>query len=185
MQYQLPEFKRAICADAVESYGILLTRPYARDTFDHSCVSLIMLAVEPKDLTVAETQRQDARWQFIARALLNCQHSEGIGTTAPSRERCNASGSQGASVRLIEYLSDRTVLIEWSNSTGCRYGEQTWTRAYATAAGVCSLSGKPVARGDAIFRPHRQKNCASNALAMILATEINEARKTMLADEPI
>ena len=149
---------------------------------DHFCVSLIMLAVEPKDLAVAETQRQDTRWQIIARALLHCPRSEAVSVPATCRERRPATGSQDASVRLLECLSDRTVLIEWSSPTGCRYGEQTWTRANATAAGACALSGKSVARGDEIFRPHRQKNSGSNALAMILATEIDEAKKTMSAD---
>ena len=144
-----------------------------------------MLAVDSKDLAVAETRRQETRWQFITSALLHCPRSEGVSVSATCRERRPAAGLQDASVRLLECTSDRTVLIEWSSPTGCRYGEQIWTRATATAAGVCALSGKPVTRGDAVFRPRRPLNSGGNALAMILATEIDEAKKTMSADEPI
>jgi hypothetical protein len=58
-------------------------------------------------------------------------------------------------------------------------------RAIAAAVGVCALSGKPVTCGDAVFRPRRPLNSGGNALAMILATEIDEAKKAMLADERV
>jgi hypothetical protein len=146
---------------------------------------LIMPAVDPKDLAVAETRRQNARWRFITSALLHCPRGEGVNVSATCRERRPAAGLQDASVRLLECPSDRTVLIEWSSPTGCRYGEQLWMRVIATAAGVCAFSGKPVSRGDAVFRPRRPLNSGGNALAMILATEIDKAKKTMSADEPI
>lgn len=152
---------------------------------DHFYMSLIMLAVDSKDLAVAETRGQEARWQFITSALLYCSRSEGVSVSATCRERCPAAGLQDASVRLLECPSDRTVLIEWSSPIGCRYGEQLWMRVIAAAAGVCALSGKPVTRGDAVFRPRRPLNSGGNALAMILATEIDEAKKTMSADEPV
>ncbi|WP_394365057.1 DUF3331 domain-containing protein [Paraburkholderia kirstenboschensis] len=144
-----------------------------------------MLAVDSKALAVAETRRKDARWQYITSALLHCPRSGGVNVSATCCERRPAAGLQDASVRLLECPSDRTVLIEWSSPTGCRYGEQLWTRAIATSAGVCALSGKPVTRGDAVFRPRRPLNSGGNALAIILATEIDEAKKTMSADEPV
>ncbi|WP_180735325.1 DUF3331 domain-containing protein [Paraburkholderia sp. PGU19] len=142
-----------------------------------------MLAVDSKDLAVVESQGEDTRWRFIARALLHCPRSEGVSVAATCRERRSPIGSQDASIRLLEFPSERTVLIEWSSPTGCRYGEQTWMRATATAAGVCVLSGKPVIRGNPIFRPSCPKNSVGNALAMILATEIDEARRAMSVDE--
>jgi hypothetical protein len=144
-----------------------------------------MLAVDSEDLALAETQRQGVRWQFITSALLHCPRSEGVSVSATCRERRPAGGLQEASVRLLECPSARTVLIEWSSPTGFRYGEQIWTRTTATASGVCALSGKPVTRGDAVFRPRRPLNSGGNALAMILATEIDEAKKAMSADELI
>src|SRR5258708_29049221 len=102
------------------------TRTCGNGTPDRFYVSLIMLAADSKDLAVAETQGQDTRWQFIVRALLHCPGREGVSVAATCRERRWPAGSQDASVRLLEFPSDRTGLIEWSSPTGYRYGQQIW-----------------------------------------------------------
>jgi hypothetical protein len=52
---------------------------------DHFYMSLVMLAIGSKDLAVAETRRQDVRWQFITNALPHCPRSEGANVSATSR----------------------------------------------------------------------------------------------------
>ncbi|KUZ51268.1 DUF3331 domain-containing protein [Burkholderia territorii] len=71
---------------------------------------------------------------------------------------------------ILERPSTDTVLISWSSSTACRYGEQTCRRVIAREDGVCILTGDSIARGDSVFRPKRTRNAmCSNSMAMIKA----------------
>ena len=57
-------------------------------------------------------------------------------------------------VTVIERPSPTLAIVSWRDATHCRYGEQIWTAASARSSGTCSLTGRPIARGEAIFRPH-------------------------------
>jgi hypothetical protein len=74
-------------------------------------------------------------------------------------------------IRSIEWQTDTTVLVSWSDATRGSYLDQTWRAGYARVRGVCALSGMSVKRGDVVFRPfHRGGAAPSNALDMILAS---------------
>ncbi|EEA02770.1 hypothetical protein BH160DRAFT_1930 [Burkholderia sp. H160] len=74
-------------------------------------------------------------------------------------------------IRSIEWQTDTTVLVSWSDATRGSYLDQTWREGYARVRGVCALSGMSVKRGDVVFRPfHRGAAPPSNAHDMILAT---------------
>ncbi|MCR4468120.1 DUF3331 domain-containing protein [Burkholderia sp. SCN-KJ] len=94
-------------------------------------------------------------------------------------ERACMSHSNLGAVRIVilERPSTDTVLISWSSSTACRYGEQTWRRVIAREDGVCILTGDSIARGDSVFRPKRTRNAmCSNSMAMIKASSIDLPR---------
>lgn len=74
-------------------------------------------------------------------------------------------------IRSIEWQTDATVLVSWSDATRGSYLDQTWRAGYARVRGICALSGMSVKRGDVVFRPfHRGAAPPSNALDMILAS---------------
>ncbi|SAK74516.1 hypothetical protein AWB76_04789 [Caballeronia temeraria] len=72
-------------------------------------------------------------------------------------------------IRLLERDGSTSATVAWSDSTSCFYGAQLWRRCNAKKAGVCSLSGQTIARGDAVYRPRRVQHTPRNAEAMILA----------------
>ncbi|CAG9185381.1 DUF3331 domain-containing protein [Cupriavidus pampae] len=78
-------------------------------------------------------------------------------------------------VTVIERPSPTLAIVSWRDATHCRYGEQIWTAASARSSGTCSLTGRPIARGEAIFRPQRSRPAALNAGAMILAAALEQA----------
>ena len=56
-------------------------------------------------------------------------------------------------VSIVEKLSSTTIGIRWSDPCLGHYADQTWRIGLARADGICVLSGKPIRRGDSIFRP--------------------------------
>lgn len=75
---------------------------------------------------------------------------------------------------ILDRPSSDTVLVSWSSSIGCRYGEQTWRKVVARKSGVCILSGHKIVRGDSVFRPKRTRNAiCSNSMAMIKASSVD------------
>jgi hypothetical protein len=98
---------------------------------------------------------------------------------------CASFGHDGAlgtgpslhlAVSLVERTSSSTVTIAWRDSTSCCYGAQIWMIAKAKVAGVCSMSGERINRGDRIFHPRHSKPAPVNARAMILASAIAAAK---------
>lgn len=72
-------------------------------------------------------------------------------------------------IRLLERTSPTSATVAWSDSTSCCYGAQLWRRCIAKRAGVCSLSGQTIAKGNAVYRPRRVQPIPRNIEAMILA----------------
>src|SRR5215469_4452968 len=71
-----------------------------------------------------------------------------------SLERCKSTTSAMAnavSILRIEWQTNRTILISWSDATLGRYEDQTWRAGLAYRSGICGLTGAPVRRGDAVF----------------------------------
>ncbi|WP_051180589.1 DUF3331 domain-containing protein [Caballeronia insecticola] len=70
----------------------------------------------------------------------------------------------------IEWSTQSTILVSWSDATAGRREDQAWRACIARGAGVCKLTGAAVRRGDLIFRPIRRGHgMPATAPDMILA----------------
>jgi hypothetical protein len=75
-------------------------------------------------------------------------------------------------VSVIELPTPRTATVSWCDPLSGCYGHQTWRVALAKQSGECVLSGKPIKRGDFIYRPATCQPPPGNAGAMIMASEL-------------
>ncbi|MFM0172076.1 DUF3331 domain-containing protein [Paraburkholderia sediminicola] len=89
------------------------------------------------------------------------------------KSRC-ASGGLGL-VKVIERLTETTAVIDWRDSTAGCYTEQVWRVCIARVTGQCALSGAVIKKGDAVYRPRRNRNLRANAAFMILSRELDNA----------
>jgi hypothetical protein len=81
--------------------------------------------------------------------------------------------ANASSIRRIEWQTTCTILVSWSDSRYGSYVDQTWRAGFARINGICGLTGKPVRRGDPVFRPLQRNNAApKNAFDMILASTV-------------
>lgn len=86
--------------------------------------------------------------------------------------------ANASSIRRIEWQTACTILVSWSDSTLGRYVDQTWRAGFARTDGICGLTGKPVRRGDPVFRPLQRGDAApKNAFDMILADTVPNAKE--------
>lgn len=76
-------------------------------------------------------------------------------------------------IRVLDRVSAKSVSITWCHPCSGYYGSQVWREAVARTSGVCALSGEPVARGDRIYRLARTHQNPSNALAVLLASQVD------------
>jgi hypothetical protein len=83
--------------------------------------------------------------------------------------------NEAISVVPLDRISPRTATVSWSDPQGCKYGEQVWRQATARRSGICVLSGQPISRGTAIYRPTKTDPMPTNADAMVLATVMEDA----------
>ena len=83
--------------------------------------------------------------------------------------------NRSASIVLLDRISPRTATVSWSDPQGCKYGEQVWRLAAAKRSGTCVLTRRPIAKGEAIYRPTKTDPPPANADAMMLAEALNEA----------
>lgn len=80
-------------------------------------------------------------------------------------------------IRILERLSSTAVSLCWYDATSGHYSDQLWTRTLARRKAVCSLTGQPICRGDAVYRPGgRRRQRPANADRSILASAL-EARE--------
>lgn len=82
------------------------------------------------------------------------------------------TGIATISVRVVTRTAVNMVLVDWSDSTACRYGEQLWRESRAERKGHCALSGLPIEKGELIYRPRLRRPIPQNADAMIRADQI-------------
>jgi hypothetical protein len=102
--------------------------------------------------------------------------------TAPRPTRPQAKASRNdvaprqrshAVVTFVERVTERSILVNWCDSTSCHYADQLWTKRLARHAGHCALTGKPITRGDAIYAPStRVSHPPVNERAMIHAASV-------------
>ncbi|WP_425605800.1 DUF3331 domain-containing protein [Paraburkholderia translucens] len=103
----------------------------------------------------------------------------------PAGTASRGSSSDAAfsgSIRILERLSQTTVSLCWYDATSGHYADQLWQRVHSRHKTICTLTGKRVNRGDAIYRPAGRGRHASNANHSILASvlEFHEARGSVL-----
>lgn len=123
-----------------------------------------------------ETQAQlisPCRWTHVRGASDELTPDELTPDHVTSRpERCPVAHGQqehGAPiVRVIEWVDADTVILSWSDALCGHYGEQTWKKTRTKRAGRCAVSGRWIARGEAVYRP-RARPRPRNADAMITA----------------
>lgn len=119
-------------------------------------------------------------WHRWRRILDSLRMSPAAPPSLRGDER-SASGNLNPEIVHIVILdrpSSDTVLVSWSSSIGCRYGEQTWRKVVARKSGVCILSGHLIVRGDPVFRPKRTRNAmCSNSTAMIKASSVDRSQQ--------
>ncbi|ALP66025.1 hypothetical protein AN416_26380 [Paraburkholderia caribensis] len=78
-----------------------------------------------------------------------------------------------ARIVVQEMLSAHTLSIYWSDSQAGHYAEQIWRLGLARDDGFCVLSGRPIVRGDEVFRPRRSMTLVpANFRRMILASAV-------------
>jgi hypothetical protein len=100
------------------------------------------------------------RWQISA-------------TPAAPIERTDCQNREGFTV--VERSDERDIVISWQDPTRGYLGEQRWRIGTASSSGICALSGRPIRRGDRIFRPMRPTSRHPNFGDMILAAAIDSA----------
>jgi len=84
--------------------------------------------------------------------------------------------ANAAVVKVVERLSDTTVLVSWRDPTACHYGEQTWTFGIARRRGLCALSGNPIWQGDSIYLPRTSRaEPPVNANEMMLDVAVRDS----------
>ncbi|MCP3708697.1 DUF3331 domain-containing protein [Paraburkholderia sp. CNPSo 3274] len=81
---------------------------------------------------------------------------------------CNA-----ARMEFVERLSPTIVTFNWRDATSGCYGEQLWHLTTARARASCMLSGAPIRRGSAVYRPRLRGRRAANADWIVLAATID------------
>ncbi|WP_424062459.1 DUF3331 domain-containing protein [Paraburkholderia sp.] len=104
----------------------------------------------------------------------DCQARMAIQEAAP-RDPHQAMPQPGraSKVTSIERQENASVLVSWCDPTMCHYVDQVWRRVTARNAGYCALTGQPIKRGDAIFKPRaRGRNRPVNYDEMILASAL-------------
>jgi len=95
-----------------------------------------------------------------------------------SRTSIKPAMANASSISRIEWQTTCTILVSWSDSTLGRYVDQTWRAGFARTDGICGLTGKPVRRGDPVFRPLQRADAApKNAFDMILADTLPDAKE--------
>ena len=78
-------------------------------------------------------------------------------------------------ISIVEKLSSTTISIRWSDPCLGHYADQIWGIGLARADSICVLSGKPIRRGDSIFRPRAYRSeVPLNRHRMILASAVAE-----------
>ncbi|WP_353889430.1 DUF3331 domain-containing protein [uncultured Paraburkholderia sp.] len=104
--------------------------------------------------------------------VLASQTLENLHNT-PDRSDVLVQYAHNSVVKLVERVTDRTVLVTWCDATSCRYADQLWTRRLARRASHCSLTGQLILRGDTVYGPSaRTFQPPANAGAMILASSL-------------
>lgn len=138
----------------------------------------------------------DEPWKQTILSLERASRSPAdIAATHPASTTLNKRNAQHATarsasyvpfsgyIRLLERLSSTAVSLCWYDATFGHYADQLWKRTHSRRKTVCTVTGRTVNRGDAIYRPYRRGSRPANANHSILASvlESSEGLDTHLA----
>jgi hypothetical protein len=56
-------------------------------------------------------------------------------------------------IRILEAPAKNRLLVSWRESGLCNYTEQLWALRDAPESARCAMTGRPVSRGDKVYRP--------------------------------
>ncbi|WP_080745032.1 DUF3331 domain-containing protein [Cupriavidus necator] len=118
-----------------------------------------------------DASKVDRAW-FHTMALLNPE-GDGIIHAPQPHPACpeyQTDSRQPCAIKVLERRSLTTATVAWSDSTTGHYGEQLWQRVITRRSGICAVSGRVIAEGDAVYRPRFALPTPRNAAAMILAS---------------
>jgi hypothetical protein len=118
-------------------------------------------------------------WPHIVDCLRSSSPCTARSTRKPAMlARCSPAPNAltpTASIRHIEWQTMHTIRVSWSDATLGQCHDQTWRAGLARTEGVCALTGVPVRRGDAVFRPLALGHDSPiNAPHMILANTLRQ-----------
>jgi hypothetical protein len=118
-------------------------------------------------------RKTTSAWTSIVTLLAGNETREPAGTRSRRRtsmgSRRYAGASTSAIVRIVDRPTLRTLIVSWRDAlTGC-YGYQLWNAKKARHDGICALTGRHIARGDAVFSPKPGQAHPGNSDAMIAA----------------
>lgn len=121
--------------------------------------------------------------QIVSRLHNSAAAFDPIQQRVPYRvSKDSASMANASSVSRIERQTTYTILVSWSDPTLGSYVDQTWRAGVARTDGVCGLTGKPVRRGDPVFRPlPREVAPLKNPFDMILADTVPNSTESAFA----
>ncbi|WP_460904889.1 DUF3331 domain-containing protein [Paraburkholderia jirisanensis] len=86
---------------------------------------------------------------------------------------CEAGPNEVGGVSIIEKLSSQTLSVSWSDPRAGRYSEQVWRLGRARFDARCAVSGRPIRRGEAVFRPLSNRSAhPARRDQMILASSV-------------
>ncbi|WP_175148330.1 DUF3331 domain-containing protein [Paraburkholderia ultramafica] len=118
---------------------------------------------------LCEATRPDYRWH----------------TSARPEARIGGSDCQlRRGLKVVERTDERDVVISWEDPTRGRLGDQRWRLGTASASGVCAISGKPIKRGDCVFKPMRNTSRFPDLGDMILAAAVDSVYEYKPATNP-
>jgi hypothetical protein len=96
-------------------------------------------------------------------------------SAAPAAPGERTDGQKRQRFRVVERSDERDIIISWQDPTRGHVGEQRWRFGTASTSGICALSGRPIRRGDFVFRPMRPTSRRPEFGDMILAAAIDSA----------
>lgn len=88
-----------------------------------------------------------------------------------------------AHISILEQLSSKTLSVCWSDPRTGHYADQVWRIGLARMDSFCVLTGRPIRRGDPVFRPRAcETYFPANRNRMILAAAVSTCREGVMLD---
>lgn len=125
---------------------------------------------EPWKQTILSLERASRSSADVAAAEQEGVKRKANRACSPQRTSRSASHTPfSGRIRVLERLSSTVVSLCWHDATCGHYADQIWKRTHSRRKTVCTVTGRTVNRGDAVYRPYRRGTWPANANHSILA----------------